>query len=380
MLVLMTTVRRSEIDQVRTQPLPKKDHMNNPRPTSSAKRYCLPAFCIAGVLGILSCREDVTSPSAPTPEAAAAVVTQASNTWITRASAPFGSTWHNFSSAAAADAAGQWFAYTFGGRDDESGHTQLHTTRYNVQTNSWTWQNINSLVESSDMNGVGKIGTKFYMTGGHYCCSLDISIWNALWVYDIAANKQTRKADLPRATQYGVTGVIDNKLYVLAGYCSGHPSDPGHCITGGPVKQFYRYDPGSNSWIFRRYPAHIHTQGAGVVINGKFYVVGANPIYTTGSGRELDVYDPVANTWTPKAPIPTVGGRFSAAVIQNRMFVISDGPRTTDPVRAYSYDPVTNTWKSKAAPPVFEQIVRVQLNGQARLFLPGSPSSYMYAP
>jgi hypothetical protein len=62
------------------------------------------------------------------------------------------------------------------------------------------------------------------------------------------------------------------------------------------------------------------------------------------------------------------------------MFVISDGPRTTDPVRAYSYDPVTNTWKSKAAPPVFEQIVRVQLNGQARLFLPGSPSSYMYAP
>ena len=347
--------------------------------TSSARSCCLPAFCIAGLLGILSCREDVTSPSAPGPEATAALVAQASNTWISRAPAPFGSDVHNFSSAAAVNSAGQWFAYTLGGVDDD-GHTQIHTTRYNVQTNTWSWQDINSRVESSYMNGVGKIGNKLYLTGGHYCCSLDISTWNALWVYDIGANKQTRKADLPRATQYGVTGVMNNQLYVLSGYCSGHPSDPGHCITGGPVKQYYRYDPASNSWIFRHYPPHIHTLGAGAVINGKFYVVGSNPVYTSGSGRELDVYDPVANTWTTKAPIPTVGGQFSAAVIQNRMFVIVAGPTLADKVRAYSYDPLSNTWKSKAAPPVFEQIVRVQLNGQARLFLPGSPSSYLYAP
>jgi hypothetical protein len=352
--------------------------MNTSRRTSSATRRRLPALGIVGLLAMLGCREDVTSPNPP--EAAVAAVAQAPNTWISRAPAPFGSDNHNFSSAAAANAAGQWFAYTFGGMNDESGHTQLHTTRDNVQTNTWSWQDINSLVEASHMNGVGRIGNKFYMTGGHYCCSADISTWNALWVYDIAANKQTRKADLPRATQYGVTGAIDDKLYVLAGYCSGLPSDPGHCSTGSPVKQFYRYDPASSSWINRRQPSHIHTQGAGAVINGKFYVVGSNPLFTTSTGRELDVYDPITNTWTSKAPIPTVGGRFSAAVIQNRMFVIVAGPNTGSAIKAYSYDPVTNTWKSKAAPPVFEQIVRVQLNGQARLFLPGNPSSYLYAP
>jgi N-acetylneuraminic acid mutarotase len=353
--------------------------MNASSRTPALTGYRLSLLLTAGVLGIVSCREDASSPTEPKSEAVAAAA-QASNTWVSRASAPFGSLDHYFSTAAAPNATGQWFAYTFGGRDDDEGRS-LHTTRYNVQTNTWNWQDINSLVESSTMNGVGKIGNKFYMTGGAAtCCSLDIGVWNALWVYDIAANKQTRKADLPRATMFGQTGVIDNRLYVLAGYCSGHPLDPGHCVTEGPVKQFYRYDPATNTWILRHQPPHIHTQGAGAVIIGKFYVVGANPIYTSGSGRELDVYDPSTNAWTSKAPIPTVGGRFSAAVIQNRMFVIVDGPRTTDPVRAYSYDPVANSWRSRAAPPVFEQIVRVQLNGQARLFLPASPSSYLYAP
>lgn len=353
--------------------------MNNMHWTSTAGRYCLPGLCIAGLLGMLSCRDDATAPTAPQPEPAAAALAQASNTWISRASAPFGSDIHNFSSAAAPNAAGQWFAYTLGGLDDE-GHTQVHTTRYNVQTNTWSWQNVNSMVEAAYTNGAGRIGNKLYVSGGHYCCSLDISTWNALWVYDIGANKQTRKANLPRATQYGVTGTINDKLYVLAGYCSGHPSDPGHCVTEGPVKQFYRYDPASNTWIFRHFPPHIHTLGAGAVINGKFYVVGSSPAYASGTGRELDVYDPVTNTWTTKAPIPTAGRQFTAAVIQNRMFVVVAGPRLVDPIRAYSYDPATNTWRSRAAPPVFEQIVRVQLNGQARLFLPGSPSSYLYAP
>jgi N-acetylneuraminic acid mutarotase len=351
--------------------------MNTSRRTSSATCRRLPALAIAGLLVLLGCREDVTAPNPP--ESAVTAVAQTSNTWIKRASPPFGSLDHYFSTAAAPNAAGQWFAYTFGGRNDDDGRS-VHTTRYNVQTNTWSWQDINSLIESSTMNGVGRIGNKFYMTGGAAtCCTLDIGVWNALWVYDIGANKQTRKADLPRATEGGQTGVIDNELYVLAGYCSGHSFDPGHCITEGPVHQFYRYDPASNSWILRHQPLHIHTFGAGAVINNKFYVVGSSSVYHMGSGRELDVYDPVTNTWTTKAPIPAGGVRFSAAVIQNRMFVIVAG-NTGTPNKAYSYDPVTNTWRSKAAPPVFEQIVRVQLNGQARLFLPGSPSSYLYAP
>jgi N-acetylneuraminic acid mutarotase len=282
-----------------------------------------------------------------------------------------------FSVAAAPNAAGQWFAYTFGGVNDENGRTQTPTTVYNVQTNTWSWpRDILIQVPASEMNGVGKIGNKFYMTGGDYCCTYDIAVWNALWVYDIGANKLTRKADMPRATLLGVTGVIDNKLYVLAGYCSSHPLDPGHCITGGPVRQFYRYDPASNTWIFRKQSPHFHFAGAGVVINGKFYVVGNRQ-----GGTELDVYDPSTNTWTTKAPIPTGGPAYPAAVIQNRMFVIVAGPPfNSNPIKAYSYDPVTNTWRSRAAPPVFEQIVRVQLDGQARLLLPAQPSSYLYAP
>jgi N-acetylneuraminic acid mutarotase len=251
--------------------------------------------------------------------------------------------------------------------------------RYNVGTNTWDRR---SWINATAMNGVGKIGNRFYMTGGGRCCApFSEPTFNTTLAYEPSTNRLFQKANLPRATTDGVTGVIGTKLYVLAGFCSGEPTDPGHCVVEGVVRQFYRYDPVTDTWINRRQPPHFHRRGAGAVIDGKFYVVGgvSSSSYTT----DLDVYDPVTNSWTTRAPIPTAGSELSAAVIQNRMFVVSvtfNFTTGSQVVRAYSYDPATNIWKSRAAPPVFNQIARVQLNGQARLFLPGNRLSYLYAP
>ena len=340
----------------------------------SPRRYRL-AATLTALLAILGCQDDLTSPRGPETEAAEASLAQASNTWIARAPLPKSSdglALSGFVVGAAPNSAGDWFAYIFGGDDGEE--SQSITRRYNVETNTWG-AGSGSSPNATVMNGVGKIGNRLYMTGGGRCCRGDEPIYNQTWAYDIGTGRLFQKANLPRATTDGVTGVIDGKLYVLAGFCSGEPTDPGHCSVGGPVRQFYRYDPATNTWILRRQPPHFHTRGAGAVINGKFYVVGGGP----SPSNQLDVYDPVSNTWTTRAPIPTGGTVFSAAVIQNRMFVVLwsmiDGK-----TKAYSYDPVSNTWRSRAAPPKFNPIVRVQLDGQARLFMPGNGSSYMYAP
>jgi N-acetylneuraminic acid mutarotase len=235
------------------------------------------------------------------------------------------------------------------------------------------------------MNGVGKLGNKLYVTGGRQCCGEDDRIFNTTWAYEPSTDRLFRRANLPRATTSGITGVIDGKLYVLAGFCSGDPADPGACTMEGPVRQFYRYDPATNTWINRRQPPNFHNGGAGVVINGKFYVVG--DCCMEGQRTPLDVYDPVTNTWTTRSGLPFEPSRLSgpqqlsAAVIQNKMFVLQSGIISEEHrVLAYLYDPVTNDWKIRPRPPVFGDIVRVQLDGQARLFLPGNPSSYMYAP
>jgi hypothetical protein len=325
----------------------------------------------ASLLAVLGCREEVTSPTEPEATPALAL---ASNTWSTRATLPVPHS--DFAVGAAPNSAGQWVAYIFGGQDENG--TGFYSYAYNVATN--TWSGGGALIFAANLNGVGKIGSKFYLTGGESCCDENFQTFNATWVYDPGANRLFQKANMPKATKYGVTGVINGKLYVLPGYCSGEAVDPGHCTVGGPIRQLYRYDPSSNTWVTRRQAPHFHIFGAAGVINDKFYVVGGS-----SQGRYLDVYDPATNTWVTRAPIPTAGERLFGAAIQSKLFVISwSHPSGGDVVsKAYLYDPATNTWKARAAPPngIAGPIVKVMLNGQPRLFLPGGfGPSYLYTP
>ena len=349
----------------------------------SLRHYRLAGTLTAGLLAILGCQDDVTSPRGPETEAAEASLAQASNTWIARAQTP--RRLSGSAVGASSNAAGEWFVHVFGGNNGD--RSNFPSQRYNVETNTWGGGS-GALVNATDLNGVGKIGNRLYFTGGRRCCGEDDLVYNKTWAYEPSTDRLFQRANLPRATTSGVTGVIAGKLYVLAGYCSGQTADPGHCTVEGQVRQFWRYDPATNTWIVRRQPPHFHAGGAGAVINGKFYVVGDCCI--EGTRTKLDVYDPVTNTWTTlRASLPfeenRITGRqqFSAAVIQNKMFVLQSGSINGERmIKGYLYDPVTNTWNERPiqVPPIFGQIVQVQLDGQPRLFLPGSPRSYLYKP
>jgi hypothetical protein len=70
--------------------------------------------------------------------------------------------------------------------------------------------------------------------------------------------------------------------------------------------------------------------------------------------------------------------------LQSKLFVRS---ATTAPggggwvIKAYLYDPATNQWTPRAAPPgVAGPIVKVELDGQPHLFMPGRQSSYLDTP
>jgi hypothetical protein len=98
------------------------------------------------------------------------------------------------------------------------------------------------------------------------------------------------------------------------------------------------------------------------VIDGKFYVVG-------GASPELDVYDPVTNKWTTRAPIPAAG-RAIGAVIGRKFFVIV-GSNLFDQ-QMYEYDSRTNVWRSRARPKwAHDGVVRVNLDGIEYLIAAG---------
>jgi hypothetical protein len=339
-------------------------------------RILAPMLAAGLFVTIPGCREDAESPTAPesTATPSTTALSLAPNTWSARAPLPGHRV--GFALGAAPNSSGQWIAYVFGGDDGDG--TGLTGLAYNVATNTW-FGAPSSLVHAENLNGVGKIGNKLFFTGGESCCDVDFRTWNTTWAYQPSTAQLFQKANMPRATKYGVTGVINGKLYVLPGWCSGEAVDPGHCTVGGPIRQLYRYDPSTNTWVARRQAPHFHTFGAAGVINGKFYVVGGQ-----GQGRYLDVYDPTTNTWQTRASIPRGGEFYFGAALGNRLFVLLwfVNRLGTPEVKAYSYDPASNTWSTRAAPPkpVGAPIVRVVLNGQPRLFLAGSESSYLYTP
>jgi N-acetylneuraminic acid mutarotase len=57
------------------------------------------------------------------------------------------------------------------------------------------------------------IGGKIYVSGGRV--SGDKRCLQTLFVYDPATNRWTRKQDMPNVAWGGVTGVLNDQLYVL---------------------------------------------------------------------------------------------------------------------------------------------------------------------
>lgn len=90
---------------------------------------------------------------------------------------------------------------------------------------------------------------------------------------------------------------------------------------------------------------------AAAAVNGKIYTVGGMKIHFGGSPLPLSVveeYDPAADAWTTKAPMPTA--RFSMAIstVNGKLYAFG-GYRGPAPYSAVEeYNPATNVWSLKA--------------------------------
>jgi N-acetylneuraminic acid mutarotase len=335
-----------------------------------------PLPLILGVLTLAACGEN-SSPTQPElggdPAPVALSLAAAPNTWTATAAPPFTPYIYGYDLGMAPNSAGESIVYTFGGTSSDEGGTGMGVQAYNVATNSWTGRSSRVFVFSS--NGVGKIGSKLYFSGGYN--DHEGSFNRQLWAYDYSSDRMIAKANLPIYSAEGVTGVINGKLYVLPGACSGEVIGPGYCEVE-PTRRFYRYDPSTNTWVQRRSAPHFHRHGAAAVIDGKFYVAGGFVNQSSDPTATLDVYDPATNTWSTRAPVPTAGGATGAA-LGNQFYVVVYGyDGTTLVLHTYAYNPATNQWKAKAAPDFVGPATRVTLDGTPRLFMVGGDQSALY--
>jgi N-acetylneuraminic acid mutarotase len=151
---------------------------------------------------------------------------------------------------------------------------------------------------------------------------------NAFEVYDVGDDAWTPLPDLPQAfpnRNHIAATAIDGKIYVAGGrYGGGSFSDP-------VTDSLDVYDPASQQWTTRAPMLRPRGGVNGVLAFGCFHVWGGEGA-DTGEPNNVfpdhDVYDPIADSWTELADLPTpIHGVTGAAFIDGVIYMPGGGTR-----------------------------------------------------
>jgi N-acetylneuraminic acid mutarotase len=186
--------------------------------------------------------------------------------------------------------------------------------------------------------------------GGNSCSAFELSSaspvvpagYTALGTVN-AGNVWFAMAPMPTG-RYGLaTATVDGKIYAIGGTRGG-----------GALATVEVYDPVTNSWSTTPAPMPTARYGlATATVNGKIYAIGGTGTVTGVLNlATVEVYDPVANSWsTTPAPMPTARGSLAAATVNGKIYAIGGtGTGVLNLATVEVYDPVANSWSSTAAP------------------------------
>ena len=168
----------------------------------------------------------------------------------------------------------------------------------------------------------------------------------------------------PEEELYGT--VVNGKLYVVGGFGftpAGATAPPpgnnvGPCFSC-PPGLVYEYDPGADKWTKKKpIPVRVHHQ-AQAGYNGKLYIFGGCVRAISGEGGTTNAweYDPVADAYKALAPIPGKRCSPQAEEVGGKIYLIGglepmeNGMGTRVTGRNQMYDPATNTWTERSPMP-----------------------------
>jgi len=161
----------------------------------------------------------------------------------------------------------------------------------------------------------------------------------------------TQKADMPTPRMTHTSAVVNGKIYVIGGWTS--ESDPDARV----LSTVEEYDPVTNTWTRKADmpTARGDMVGSSPVVDGKIYVIGGyggvSLVSPTGSPT-VEEYDPATDTWTRKADMPTPRWSLATCAVDRKIYAIGGAPSSFTGLNVVEqYDPTTDTWTRKANMP-----------------------------
>jgi N-acetylneuraminic acid mutarotase len=192
------------------------------------------------------------------------------------------------------------------------------------QTGGGEWQTFAYMPSERQELATAVLNGKIYVIAGLNAEGLST---DTVDVYNPATDTWASAHPIPIAMNHNSAAVAAGKLYSFG---------------GGNIRTFV-YDPTSDSWseVASAHFQHGGTAAVGV-INDKIYVAGG----TGGNAlqTELEVYDPVANTWTNLAPMHVPRNHCAGGVINGKFYVAAGRGSTNAETALEGYDPQSNSW------------------------------------
>ena len=259
---------------------------------------------------------------------------------------------------------------------------------YDPATDHWTKKNPMALpshhVAFTEYRG------KIYAFGGFVYPTSGPAAWvpiNNAWEYDPAADTWKMLAPMPSKRGSPVAAVVGDKIYVIGGVGLMPGSTDTAINFNTPqlvVGTVEEYDPAANTWRERSPMPTPRNHAAIGAVNGKIYVIGGR-VGAAFIGLATDVsvveeYDPATDKWgAPRARMPTARSALGYGVVNGRIYVAGgefQDPHMMATFRAVeAYDPASNSWSIMPPMPVSRHGLAGGAVGNRLIFVGGDVQS-----
>ena len=158
-------------------------------------------------------------------------------------------------------------------------------------------------------------------------------------------------APMPTKRTEVAAAALDGKIYVVGGFEKPSLSN---VMSFAITPSVEVYDPVTDQWSSKApLPVGLHHIGIGVS-GGRLYVIGGyaqsalsvwNPVAT------VYAYDPASDSWTERASMPTARGALSVTEHDGKLYAVGGFDRKANNAQVEVYDPARNEWTTAAPLP-----------------------------
>jgi hypothetical protein len=202
------------------------------------------------------------------------------------------------------------------------------------------WGTRSNLLEANSEMGVAELDGKIYVMGGYPSSRVTV---RTVQVYDVAQNRWSFTTPLPIALNHQMPAAVNGRVYVIGGQ-----TDAGNTSFTNTV---FEYNPATTNWTRKTPMPTARSAGAAAVLGNLIYVAGGRP----PRGADFAVYDTTTDRWTPLTNMPTARNHLAACVIDGKVHVVGGrlGAGFTSAMTNILevFDPVTQEWSTRAPMP-----------------------------